>query len=62
MRMRPPSEYAPPDAPIRRMPIDLPDDFGTEDANRGDLAVTIIAGIVLLAIAIGAAVIIGALA
>lgn len=60
--MRPPSDYAPPDAPIRRTPIDLPDDFGADNENRGTLAVVILAGLILLAVVIGAAVLIGALA
>lgn len=61
--MRPPSDYAPPDAPIRRQPvIDLPDDFGTDQARKGDLFVTGLAAVVLLIVVAIAAYAIGAFA
>lgn len=41
---------------------DLPDDYQQSDeASRADLAITVLAGLFLLAVAIGAAVLIGAL-
>lgn len=45
-----------------RIPIDLPDDHTTDDEGNGTCAVTIMAGAVLLAVAVIAAILIGAFA
>jgi hypothetical protein len=40
----PPKDYAPPDAPIRkRIPIDLPDEFGADTDGYGERAIALIA-------------------
>lgn len=53
--MRPPPSYAPPDAPIRkRIPIDLPDDFGTHDT--ADRRVVSLLALVLVTLFIAAAI------